>query len=805
MASNRQYPFQPALPYDEPVEFQVDSMGAGLVRDVESRSAPPESASDIDGVRFEGAAVRKDFGYRELGDPAATRILAIGEHRYFANNSIRNRVMRARRVGGELHLERWSGSEWTLVGTYPEIADVYLSVVSTQNTFVIADGQRILKWQEVPVLQDQNQEFASGEYLRGFDRDTQVADGNPLCGTPVVITPAGAEGFYTIRIRVIWAPLYGSSTVRIPVELKRNGEVFQTYNIEYTPDDADPDPHSVVYEISTEESGTRFDEGDELQICVVQPELTYFSDPMERSGPRATGHLGWTTPHFFTTKHWIEGAEGDGEYIFRFGTNLPASGGFATIGFYHKPAAGVWTKVHEVTYTNPGPPDIRYYREERVTISNVAAGDQLGMHVEATSKISEIGPPAQFWPDDVIIGGRDVAFEGSVAVNETTGRVTDDLFKTSDDIAPTLPNFIETKHWEYGEVLEHDYDFRYGVAVDPGATLTVGFYKRMGGSDPWELIDTEVFDNTAGTDPLILDNQIKTVSIDSFPRGGMVGVSIEDTSMVVTNAEDVITGRIWFRQASTNISGYTVKPANFSDDGVHGISYQTPTGVDENVIDLLSPDAPGARIVFPFGDRLIALRNLNDAQAFAASADGDIEKWVGVDTAELALVDTASDPIDDLMGGAQLSAGVAAIFRKRSIGRAVETGNLDLPVAVVKWIEHLGTESPFSIQLVSRGIAFLGHDMMPYILTEGGPQPIGLGLKKDFTERLAGANLELVDSAYDSVLGEYYLALPSFESPNISEVWIFEVNTFWESGGQQQKWRKRAIEMERIAMVSHLP
>lgn len=785
------YFYEKQLPSNPPLEFQVERMDAGIVLDVSNRDAPLESASDAKAVRFETGGVRKDFGRSLLGAAATSKILAIGEHRYFTGTNIHSRLVRMiREADGSLKVEKWDGAAWTLVGTYPEIADVYLSVVSIQNIFAMADGERILSWEEIPVTSPEHEEFTADEFLSGFDRTTQTVDANPACGTEIVISPAGALGPYIIRVRVIWSPIFNGVTISLPIQLKKNGVLFQEHVIEYTPDEEEPDPVSKIYEISTDDSGETFDDGDTLQICVVPPEEIYISAPMEKSGPEFTAASNWTTPHFSTEKHWVEGDASEENYTFRFDLiNHRLFGGVATVGFYHKAGANPWVQVGEVVYDEDIDPPVEGLYEHTIAIANVAMGDLLGIHIESIS-------PAEI-PDQEMPGGRDVAFLRGQILG-TPQYSTDDLH----DLAlPDGDTIEEDKYWDDGIGEDRTYRFTFESYVEAGATLTIGYgYNRMDGGVSLVELDEIVIDNTAGGVALdqshVLDHEIEdTEQILNFY------IAVKATSMA-SDADAIFAGRRYVTQVEGDKTGFTVKPANMAEDSVHGVTYNVPTGAFTDEIELLSEDAPAGRFIFPFGDRLISLRDLNDVQVIASSADGLVRQWAGEDTAYFALLDAASDSLDDLMGAAHLAPGTSALFRKRSIHRVHETGNVEVPIAVVKWIEQLGTESPFSIRLVDRGIAFLGHDKMVYILTEGGPQPVSPWIHDELKEKLADANMELVDSAYNASTGEYFLGIPIGESESIEEVWILDVKKFWLLDGQEQPWRRREMTIGRLAQVS---
>ena len=112
------------------------------------------------------------------------------------------------------------------------------------------------------------------------------------------------------------------------------------------------------------------------------------------------------------------------------------------------------------------------------------------------------------------------------------------------------------------------------------------------------------------------------------------------------------------------------------------------------------------------------------------------------------------------------------------------------------WIENLGTNYPFSIRNVLGGVMFLGHDQMPYFLTEQGPRAVGLPIHQEIIEDLTG-DLTLVDSAWDPTFGEYYLGIPVGAATEIDKVWVFDVDRFLKT--QETIWRRKPMDVQRFA------
>src|SRR5690606_26721246 len=88
---------------------------------------------------------------------------------------------------------------------------------------------------------------------------------------------------------------------------------------------------------------------------------------------------------------------------------------------------------------------------------------------------------------------------------------------------------------------------------------------------------------------------------------------------------------------------------NDYDDGdpFPGLVYQVE-GEPISELRVVSPDAPGGRFVFEFGDRAVSLRDEGDTQLMAWSASGNVEDWIGPGSGPgIALVSSQDDPIDD--------------------------------------------------------------------------------------------------------------------------------------------------------------
>ena len=238
-------------------------------------------------------------------------------------------------------------------------------------------------------------------------------------------------------------------------------------------------------------------------------------------------------------------------------------------------------------------------------------------------------------------------------------------------------------------------------------------------------------------------------------------------------------------------------------DALPGLQYdQYPAPAD--TFALLSADAPAARYIIPFRDRLIALQDEGDPQFVAWSADGISTDWLGPGSGNALLLDVRSDPIDELMAAGAVASNVLALFRRRSIMRVRETGNIAFALAFESWIEGIGTDARFSVQQVKDGVMFLGHDFMVYYFSGAtGPTPVGEGIQQALIESLTG-DQEFVDSGWDPVFGEYWLGIPEDGVDHITREWIFDLGNFLDSGRQVMRWRTRDIKCFRLTTVSRI-
>lgn len=478
--------------------------------------------------------------------------------------------------------------------------------------------------------------------------------------------------------------------------------------------------------------------------------------------------------------------------------------------------------------------------EEWFNISNTRFPDNISILPRRTVQDLSLPFHRELVADDTV----------AICLGDITGVIVDHLdiplylcsYRTP-ELSGGILNVLEKiwfwsgfKLFDYGDAETLDYTFRFRTNILPGETLEIVFSvawpdTQIGSPPPFPPILTEsrVYTNTNFVQE-ITDRQ-ETFEIANIPARYLFSITVGVTysspdTLAMPFAGDGFAGPPLQGPCSVEVedtSGgsfsldYTVKPYNKAYDGdpEAGLTYEIITGMSQ-VFERLSPHAPGARYIFSFADRLIALQDYGDRQCLAWCTDGILEDWLPPleggtgDANRMYLLDAQIDPIDDLMAGAHIGGGNFALYRKRSIWRGFETGNVAQAIGVVPWVAGIGTEFRFSLQIVPGGNIFLGSDSMVYYFTEGGQlTPVGGPIIDEIHKRLTAENIrvdyDLVDSLFDSWLQHYWLAIPEDGAEFCTAIWIFDFGLFMRE--QKIHWRKRPMPngVRRIAAVTMLP
>lgn len=312
---------------------------------------------------------------------------------------------------------------------------------------------------------------------------------------------------------------------------------------------------------------------------------------------------------------------------------------------------------------------------------------------------------------------------------------------------PTNHDFQDLKAPDVREAWDDKYQYEWTLSYSGGSfghCVVEIYYDVGGGWVLWGDIPCEPGFNTV------------PVTVDGMSTGSgfrVLWVSGDAGTWTITDARVK-----WQESFDVTLHGFN----QATDlDPSQGITYST-TGQPINDLAIVEEE-PGldleGRFVSAFAGRLIVLRQDDDPQKIIWSEREDPLDYTGLGAGQQ-ILSSHSDPIDELMALVPINANVAALFRKNSIWRVVETGNSLLPLAFFPWIEELGTESPFSIAQIPGGLLFFGNDKRVYFLTETGHQAVSDPIDEQFDLELTRANLEFVEGVFHPVANDYILTYP---------------------------------------------
>lgn len=154
-------------PAQDPERSKPSPVDGGYRGDVPPHMMPSDASPSMNHVRFEQSAIRKDFGARRLGSAAISKILGLGEHKFITEGKAFERLIRLIRSGtNKMQLEVLTLGEWQIIDTSAEdINDVYLSTVSIQGVFLIADGLHLFMWSESIETNIREDDFPAGNSI----------------------------------------------------------------------------------------------------------------------------------------------------------------------------------------------------------------------------------------------------------------------------------------------------------------------------------------------------------------------------------------------------------------------------------------------------------------------------------------------------------------------------------------------------------------------------------------------------------------------------------------------------------------
>lgn len=343
-----------------------------------------------------------------------------------------------------------------------------------------------------------------------------------------------------------------------------------------------------------------------------------------------------------------------------------------------------------------------------------------------------------------------------VVTLRTSGRAFTPVARSNSatDVWPGFPTSVTIPKTPSRAAVDHLYEFSFFLddQADSGDSQFVEFYADFGAGNV--LLDVAQFAFGAHT------HTIPTAGIeaqggepDSFTltiQGTPANWSFQEFGEVGRNKVE------WEETWDISVKGFNLAT---DADPAQGITYSVSGAQANEIVQVEDEDGDlvVGRHLGVFANRVLVLQADNDPQKIKWPANGDPTLWLA-DGAGETILPSQSDPIDELMAFYPLSSEVGILFRKRSIMRVVPTGQLDPALAFFPWIEKLGTESPFSVAIIPGGLIFLGSDREVYVLTEGGPNPVGPPVMEDF--QLSDSNIGLVEGLYDPIQQEYILYIP---------------------------------------------
>lgn len=207
--------FDPLFPPSRDPEIVEGTFDGGISLERSAQDIALNLSPAHDRVRVERGALRQDYGQFELGEPAPSRILALGEHRFVRVGFVLfEKTFRLYRDGnGFPVIESWNGTAWVFEVTTAEftIANVLLSWKSYFNAVYFADGEKVFKWDNSNSLELLGNDFPAQNVL---DSVGDVVE--------ATVVEAGAfqdkfTVYYSLRLN---GPTFGAGSVTVQVTIE---------------------------------------------------------------------------------------------------------------------------------------------------------------------------------------------------------------------------------------------------------------------------------------------------------------------------------------------------------------------------------------------------------------------------------------------------------------------------------------------------------------------------------------------------------------------------------------------------------
>ena len=751
------------------------------------RVIPMGATQDMDHLRFEGGAIRKDFGWTTLGDASPSKILALGEHGAFTPSGVQGEIGTYQYFLYRIYLEGLT----PVIQTFNQDSGGWIERVRLTERGMFGNWNIINAVAGPPLsgdatfLDDEVTLLIHETDARGDDRALDLAtiavgaSLNIQGATWTVDAIVDSGAFYTLTL---------SPGAQRPATYLNPAQIVLS------------DAAEVDFEIGVVTAATDF-----LSTVSIQDVLAVANglDPI----------MVWQTVPLFT------------EDIIAYAGNP-----LATVGD-NESVAVVSGSSGSIQYTVS-------YSAELLSFSGGVTSVKLTTAVDVDGV--EVKTDVQSFSATELRSNLTISFQDAIEAGiNVTIRIK---ALEADAITPTVEELTTELS---GSGSFSDRTFTTDSITVPftvsGDILNVFFHPirddSLGPSDPYS-VEILVEDNAA---PVVIATFGPFDINDPGPQGRSINISSfgflftanpvtfqirifsstapnEDTLELVNVFSD--TNRFEFVAGAfaLNVIGNELRYSFESgvDDIFHKIN---PSNFPETVVGFgpnAPTPAPNAKYVASFADRLFGLWDEGDRQQLNASADGNVLMWtrsqVGFpalfqpdDSVNLSLIDNRVDPIDDLNWLHPVSSQIAILGRQRSLMRVFETGNNLLAVGATHWQDGIGTETPYGACQVEGGVMFMGHNRMVYYMTADQVIPVGRDIQEELIKHFIPFERdEWEDSQcmYDTAFQEWYIGVPWNGERNIQRWFIFDLGHYIRT--REMRWRRRSVPCSRMTVVHEL-
>jgi hypothetical protein len=349
-----------------PEEEEAGDLSLGIRRDFPSRKLPLGATHFMEGVRFSGRMLQKDFGDESLGGTIVGTILALKDHGFINADKETKEFLHllARRVDPtRLDMYFWTGSSWNFENSIEaEVPNRKIRSISALGVFLIGtiDDHIVVRLEDVIVPRTQEDSFEPGV----------IEDASTTREATLTLPPGTVEEF-DVRYRIL-LEMTSADRVRVNVRARRidgsDTTVERSENFESFGETID----EVTSLLLPEGSGDKI----ALDVSHVDVEGGNPSTFESRETADFTDEGALTIPRYQTTKVEAPPAFGN-EYTFLFtpqwtGEGFPTEN--PTVNLYARPGGtGPWIIVDSYTATFSG-------QSRTIVRSGLGAGTLFGIN-----------------------------------------------------------------------------------------------------------------------------------------------------------------------------------------------------------------------------------------------------------------------------------------------------------------------------------------------------------------------------------------------------------------------------------------